>query len=359
MTSSEIIEREGSVGDFLVKVKGPSGGISEFNVGAIIVTTGFDLYQPAEGEFGTGLPGVMTLDEFRRLTGSNEGKITHKGKEIKSIAYIYCVGSRETGGCKNKYCSRYCCSVAVHTSLIIDDLDSDIRQYHLFRDLRTYGKNELLYDESMKRGSVYLKYPDSRPPLVAVTNGLLTVTVQDELTENEEIEIQPDLVVLVNGMIPRSDVTDLVDVLKLPLGIEGFFNEIHPKLRPVETVIDGVFIAGAAQGPKTLPESVSSSISAVAKSAGLLLKGYIDLAPFIAVVDPDLCKWCGACAQACPYNAISMIEHEGKEIAAVNKAICKGCGPCVPVCEPQAINVEGYRNDQIMAMIEAMIAVEK
>ncbi len=354
LTGSEITRREGSVGDFTVEVKGPGGKLDEFNVGAIIVTTGFDLYRPSEGELGMGLAGVMTLDELRRLTATTEGGIVYNGKPVKSIAYIYCVGSRQTDGGANKYCSRYCCTAAVHTSLIVNDLDNSIRQYHLYRDMRTYGKHETIYDESLRRGSVYMKFPDAEPPKVIGTGDRLTVVVRDELTENEEIEIHPDLVVLVNGMVPR-DSSALVDVLKLPLGIEGFFNEIHPKLRPVETVVDGVFIAGAAQAPKNLPESVISSVSAVAKSAGLLLKGYIDLAPFIAVVDPGLCTWCGACAEACPYNAISSVDHEGKQIAAVNKAICKGGGPCVPVCKEQAINVEGYRNDQVMAMIDAMI----
>jgi heterodisulfide reductase subunit A2 len=154
-------------------------------------------------------------------------------------------------------------------------------------------------------------------------------------------------------MVPR-DNHELIDVLKLPVGKDGFFNEIHPKLKPVETVIDGLFIAGAAQGPKTLSESVASSMAASSKVAALLLKGYIDLEPLVARVDPDLCTWCGACEQACPFGAVQRISCDGKEIAMVNPILCKGEGACVPVCPQQAIDVEGYTNKQVESMIDAL-----
>ncbi len=143
-------------------------------------------------------------------------------------------------------------------------------------------------------------------------------------------------------------------MLKLPVGLDGFFNEIHPKLRPVETVLDGVLIAGAAQGPKNVPESVSSSMSAVAKSAALLMKGFIDLDPFVARVDPTLCAWCGACAEECPYNAIGEVVAGDKSVAVVNSTICKGCGVCVAACEPKALEVEGYTHSQVTSMIDAL-----
>ena len=182
----------------------------------------------------------------------------------------------------------------------------------------------------------------------------LIIRVKDRLTAGEEIEIESDLVVLVTGMIPREN-TKLIDVLKIPVGKDGFFNEIHPKLRPVETVMDGIFIAGAAQSPKTLAESVTSSMAAVAKSTALLLKGYVDLEPTVAKVDPELCSWCGICAEHCPYDAIQAIKtKEGKEIAEVNAILCKGEGACVSVCPRQAITVEGYGNEQISNMIDAL-----
>jgi heterodisulfide reductase subunit A len=200
---------------------------------------------------------------------------------------------------------------------------------------------------------VFLRYDENEPPQVTAEGGKLRMKVKDRLTGGEEVEIDPDLVVLVTGMVPRENAR-LVDVLKLPVGKDGFFNEIHPKLRPVETVIDGVFIAGAAQGPKTLAESVASSMAAVSKSAALLLKGYVDLEPLVARVNPGLCTWCGACMKACPYDAVQRVSIDGKEIAEINAVLCKGEGACVPVCPYQAIDVEGYSNEQIKSMIDAL-----
>jgi heterodisulfide reductase subunit A2 len=160
--------------------------------------------------------------------------------------------------------------------------------------------------------------------------------------------------VLVTGMEPREN-NALDQVLKIPASMDGFYKEIHPKLRPVETVIDGVFIAGAAQGPKTMAESVASALAAVAKTGSLLKKGYVDLEPLIAQVDADKCTWCGECLKACPYNAVEKMICDDKEIAMVISSLCKGEGACVPVCPDDAIAVEGFRNEQILAMIDASL----
>jgi len=219
--------------------------------------------------------------------------------------------------------------------------------------MRTYGKYETLYEQALNQGSVFLCYDENEPPQITAGDGKLKIRVKDRLTSGEEVEIDSDLVVLVTGMVPREN-AKLIDVLKVPVGKDGFFNEIHPKLRPVETVIDGLFIAGAAQGPKILAESVISSMAAVSKSAALLLKGYVDLEPLVAKVNPELCNWCGACMEACPYEAVQRVNIDGKEIAKINAVLCKGEGACVPVCSRQAIDVEGYTNEQIKSMIEAL-----
>jgi heterodisulfide reductase subunit A len=160
--------------------------------------------------------------------------------------------------------------------------------------------------------------------------------------------------VLVTGMEPREN-DKLNQVLKIPESTDGFYKEIHPKLRPVETVIDGVFIAGAAQSPKTMSESVTSALAAVAKTGCLLKKGHVDLEPLIAQVDTEKCVWCGECLKACPYSAIEKVICDDKEVAMVTASLCKGAGPCVPVCPNDAIAVEGFRNDQIIAMIDASL----
>ena len=155
-------------------------------------------------------------------------------------------------------------------------------------------------------------------------------------------------------MVPKVN-KKLIDILKLPIGLDGFFNEIHPKLRPVETVIDGVFIAGASQGPKTLSESVASSMAAVSKSAALLMKGYVDLEPLIAKIDTERCVWCDECTKACPYGAIKKVSVDDKEVARVIPSLCKGGGACVPVCPQNAIDLEGYTDIQVTAMIDSLI----
>ena len=219
--------------------------------------------------------------------------------------------------------------------------------------MRTYGKYETLYERALKSGSVFLRYAEDTPPSVTRQDGTLTVHVRDRLTNNEALEIPVDLVVLVTGMVPRENAR-LVEVLKLPVGAGGFFNEIHQKLRPVETVVDGVFVAGAAQGPKNVAESVASALSAGTKAAGLLLKGYVDLEPLVAKVDASRCTWCGECALACPYGAVEEVVEGEKHVARIVPVLCKGEGACVPVCSAQAVEVEGYTNSQVRSMIDAL-----
>jgi heterodisulfide reductase subunit A len=168
------------------------------------------------------------------------------------------------------------------------------------------------------------------------------------------VTIPVDLVVLVTGMVPREN-RGLVGVLKLPVGSDGFFNEIHPKLRPVETVVDGVMIAGCCQSPRTVGESVAAGLAAVAQSAALLKKGFAELEPLVARVNPEKCTGSGECLTTCPYDAITSIEWDGRSIASVDPATCKGCGGCVPVCGRDAIDLLGYTDQQMRAAIEEMI----
>ena len=223
--------------------------------------------------------------------------------------------------------------------------------------MRTYGKFETMYTESRKLGSVYLKFADDAPPTVTRDEaGRLVVTVRDLLTGGEELAIPADLVVLVTGMIPRRN-EELIGVLKLPVDKDGFFNEIHPKLRPVETVVDGVYIAGACQGPKNSSESVASGLAAVTQSAVILKKGFAELDPLVAIVDTDACTACGECLDACPYGAIEMAAAGGRSVAVISETGCKGCGGCVPVCPENAIDLLGYTDAQITAMIDSLLEV--
>ncbi len=310
LTGAEVVGKSGSFGNYVVDVRvgGPGAEAIEVLVGSIVVATGFDSYLPDAGELGYGIDGVLTLPEFKELIDGSTGPLAYRGRPVRSIAYVYCVGSRQPadGNGANEYCSRFCCTAAVHASIQASRLDGSVRQFHLYRDMRTYGRYETLYTASREAGSVYLRFPDDEPPAVAEgDDGSLVVTVRDLLTGGEEIAIPADLVVLVTGMVPRRN-EELIGTLKLPLGSDGFFNEIHPKLRPVETVVDGVLIAGACQGPKSSAESVASGLAAVTQSAAVLRKGFAELNPLVAVVNADACTACGKCLTACPYDAISM-----------------------------------------------------
>ena len=357
-TQAELVEKTGSIGDVDVKINVRGDEVS-LNVGAIIITTGFTPYLPAKGEYGWGAEGVIDLLQFRQMLA--EGKLEVHGKPLHDVAFIYCVGSRqaeETDACPNRYCSRYCCSAATYTAVMLHELATKakqtVNQYHLYRDVRTYGNLETIYEEARHSGALFLRWEPEHHPVVEEFSGRLSVKVKDTLEGGDELEIGADLVVLVTGMEPREN-NRLNQILKIPEGKDGFYKEIHPKLRPVETVIDGVFIAGAAQGPKTMSESVTSALAAVAKAGSLLKKGYVDLEPLVAQVDNDKCTWCDECLKVCPYNAIEKMSCDDKEVAMVIASLCKGEGACVSVCPKDAIAVEGFRNDQIIAMIDASL----
>jgi len=359
LTGAEVVGKSGSFGNYQVSVRvgGEGAGAIEVAVGSIVVATGFEAYQPADGELGFGIDGVVTLPDFKQLVDAATGPLAWHGRPVRSLAYVYCVGSRNTAGCANAYCSRFCCAATVQTAVEVSGLDPAIRQFHLYRDMRTYGKFEPLYTDARKAGSVFLKFDNDEPPTVATAaDGSLLVTVRDLLTERTELAIPVDLVVLVTGMVPREN-GELVGVLKLPAGTDGFFNEIHPKLRPVETVVDGVLIAGACQGPKTSAESVMSGLAAVTQSAAVLKKGFTELDPLVAVVIPEACTGCGICLTACPYAAFSMTEDGDRHVAVIDPAGCKGCGGCVPMCPEDAIDLLGYTDAQITSMIDSLVEV--
>ncbi len=322
--------------------------------GTVLVTTGYDSYLPAKDEYGyKTIDNVITLPEFRSLLDLSNGSLEYNNKKIRSVAYIYCVGNRQTKG-ENKHCSRYCCSAAIHTSLISTKKYPKLKSYHFFRDIRTYGKQELLYQQSSMQGDIYIKFDEKEPPQIEQNGKSVLIKVKDYLTAKKEIELEADLVVLVTGMVHRHDSADIAEKFKIPIGNDKFFNEIHPKLKPVETVIKGVFIAGSCQGPRNITESVQSSLAAASKVNSLIRTGTISLDPVIARIDAEKCVWCGKCAEVCEYDALKKVANEtgGKEIAAVNKATCAGCGICAPVCPEDAIEIIQYTNNEIEGMID-------
>ncbi len=360
LTDAEVIGNKGSIGNFELKIRrrpqkeDDPMEIIELHVGSIVVATGYDHYLPKQGEYGFGTSeAVITLPEFKQLVDKFTGKsLEFNGKKINNIAYIYCVGSRQ-GEDENTYCSRFCCTSVIHTAIEANKKFKGIQNIHLTRGIRTYGKQELLYAESLQMGDLYLQFDEQNLPEIRTEGKKTVVTVKDILSAGREMEMEVDLVVLVTGMMPRAD-QSIGTLLKLPKGRDRFFNEIHMKLRPVETVIDGVTIAGTCQGPKNISESVNSALSAATKSFSYISKGTLETEPIIAKIDQDACSWCNKCSNACPFDAIEQIEMGGRTVASVNPMVCKGCGMCTPVCPVDAINLIGYTSEEIMSMIDAL-----
>ena len=356
-TRATVEKVSGSLGNFHVGVSIGTGDNDEklsLNVGSVLVATGMDSYQPKENEYAYGSSKrIVTLPDCDRMV-KEQGELVVDGKKVRQVGFIYCVGNRQKKG-ENKYCSRFCCSAAIHTSLKIKEKYGDVTAWHLFRDIRTYGKQEILYEKSSKQGDIYIRWDEKEPPLVEAAGDQVLVKVKDYLTSKEEIEIPLDLVVLVTGAVAREDSRSIADVFKIPIGSDRFFNEIHPKLKPVETVIKGVYIGGSCQGPRNITESVESSLSAAAKMNAVLGGGTISLDPVVARVNSEACTWCGKCAEVCDYDAIRQIEFQGKQVAVVNNATCAGCGICAPVCPPDAIELAQFTNLEIESMIDGFM----
>jgi len=346
----------------------------QVEAGAIVLATGFDPYEPGQGEYGYGeLPEVVTMSKLIRLLGSlQEGEpLTWNGHPVRDVVLIHCVGSRQIDGIDtpqadgqvNDYCSRVCCTASLHTALELRKRYPKLNLFELYQDIRTYGRgHEDIYRKAQNAIVRFLRYHGEEKPVVSAappgdTHPVL-VTVKDSLTYGRELEIPADLVVLAVGMMPRQ-IDDLVRMLKVSRGTDRFLLEAHPKLRPVEMSIRGILLAGTAQGPMNIQESLLAASAAAAKAASLLGQGKVDLPPFVAHVDETKCDGIGACVEACPEEGAIVMQtflEDGKEIQrpVITPAYCTGCGACVGVCPNRAIDVQAWTLDQYEAMIDAI-----
>lgn len=324
----------------------------EFSV--VVQSTGFQPYTPADGEFGYRTANrVLTLPEFLRLADISGEQLRFKGKPVRDVAFIYCVGSRQTeAGGPNAYCSRYCCTSTLNAdSYIKKKFGGKINTFHFYRDVRAYGLYETMYEKASREKALFIRYDPLSPPSVAQEGEKVRLVTKDTLSEGHEVEVEADLAVLVTGMVPNEYGKKLSASLKVSSSKDGFVQELHPKLRPVETTVGGVLVGGAAQGPKDTHESMISGVAAAAKASTLLMKGYTELEPYVVTVTESKCNGCGECVTECPAGAISMEERDGRNVAVVNVAMCKGCGACAAVCEPEALQLIGYTYPQLRAMI--------
>jgi heterodisulfide reductase subunit A len=348
----------------------------EIKAGAIVVATGFSLYEPRQGEYGYGeLPQVISLAKLiRRLALLGEGEeLKWNGRLVQNIALIHCVGSRQIEGIHepqpdgqvNNYCSRVCCTATLHAVNDLKERFPNVNVFDIYEDIRTYGRgHEDYYTRASANRVCFLRFHgDEMPEVVPAPQGdshPVLVKVKDYLTWGEEIEVPVDLVVLATGIMPNP-VDDLIKMLKVSPGTDRFLLEVHPKLRPVETAVPGIVLAGTAQGPMNIQESGAAASAAASKVAVLLGQGQVELEPSVAWVDPERCEGSGQCVEVCCYeDAISLqtFSVNGREVqkAVVTPANCAGCGVCVSACPNRAIDVQGWTLEQYEAMIDAIAA---
>jgi heterodisulfide reductase subunit A len=336
--------------------------IVEIKVGVMIIATGYDLLDPASvHEYGyTISPDVITTLELERLissSGPTAGEILRPSNQQKpkSVTFILCVGSRDETQCT--WCCRIgCMSALKHVYLLREKLGDEVEINICYQDIRSYGKG---YEEFYRtiRG-LQANMFRGRPSDVKAMNDHLKIDVFDTIT-NKLFEIKTDLVILVPAIKPPADTEAFARLLHLTLTGDGFFLEAHPKLRPVDTFVGGVFIAGCCQGPKDIQDTVSQASAAASRAATILSNPTLQLEPIVAFIDEKLCSGCGLCLSICPYNAIDRVEDviDGRNVvhAKVNEGLCQGCGACVSTCPSKAIQQYGFKDKQLLCMIDEII----
>jgi heterodisulfide reductase subunit A2 len=354
--NARVTDVEGYVGNFEVTVSGQdSNGLeqSALRVGAIIIATGYDVFDPhRKPELGYGqYPNVITsLEMEQKLV---EGDLTVNGRSPRSVVFIQCVGSRDEQ-VGNPYCSRVCCMYTSKQSRLVRELlpEADVTVFYI--DVRTFGKGaEEFYDEARLKGVRYRRGNVSEIIRKQGDGGDRVVLVAEDTLLGRPIEFEADLVVLAVGMEPRFDAGDLSNLLKVARSSDGFFMELHPKLRPVDTTVDGVFLAGCCQGPKDIPDTVAQAKAAASSALIPLLKGTVPVISETAVVDPEWCAGCGMCVDVCPFGAPALDSVRG--VSQINAVLCKGCGACAVACPSKAIYLQHFTPEQILAQVDALM----
>jgi len=334
--------------------------IVELDIGCIIVTTGFDNMEPsAMLQFGYGkYDNVITGLQFERMSnasGPTGGKIVLKdGSEPTSIAILHCIGSRDIN--YHEYCSRVCCMYSLKFSHLLREKIPDSEIYQLYIDLRCFGKGyEEFYNRIQKEGVNFIRGRAAEITDITETpeeKGKLVVLCEDTLISRQR-RIPVDMVVLSTALEPRADAGEVARQFSISRSKDGFFMEKHPKLDPIATTTDGVYIAGCCQGPKDIPDTVAQASAAAARALAIISKGKVEIEAATAFVQEQLCSGCKTCISLCPYNAISFDDE--KKVSIINEALCKGCGTCAAACPSGAITSRHFTTEQIMAQLEGVL----
>jgi heterodisulfide reductase subunit A len=328
----------------------------EIDVGAIVLATGFELYDARNiPQYGYGrLDNVYTALEAERLTnagGPTGGEVLLKdGSKPKSVAILHCIGSRDRQ--HNAYCSRVCCMYSMKLAHLIRE-KTHANVFEFYFDITAFGKGYAeFYERVQEEGIIFVRGKGAE--VQATAEGGLVVRAEETLL-GEIVEIPVDMVVLATAMIPRSDSEDVAQLFHVTRSEDGFFMEAHPKLRPVETAMDGIFLAGTCQAPKDIPDTVAQASGAAVQAVGLLNRGQVAIEPMTAEVLPMRCVACGLCVEVCPAGAVEMVEARGRRQAEINPALCKGCGLCVAGCRGGAITLHGFTDQQLLGQLAALL----
>ncbi|MCL4535167.1 MAG: CoB--CoM heterodisulfide reductase iron-sulfur subunit A family protein [Bacteroidetes bacterium] len=333
----------------------------DLDVGAIVLATGYDLFDAsADMRYGyRRLDNVISALEFERMcnaSGPTAGRILMaNGKEPKSVAIIHCVGSRDTN--YHQYCSRVCCMYSMKFAhLVKDRVGHDTKVFEFYTDLRAFGKGyEEFYNRVQEEGVTFVRGRPAEVTDVPETIdevGKLIVQAENTLV-SRQVRIPVDMVVLSGGLEPRSDTAEVARMFNISRSQDGFFLERHPKLDPVASMTDGVFVAGCCQGPKDIPDTVAQAAAAAVRAVGLMNKGKIQVEAATSMVQAELCSGCRVCNKLCPYSAITFDEE--KKVSVINDAVCKGCGVCAAACPSDAIVSRHFTDAQILAEIEGVL----
>jgi heterodisulfide reductase subunit A len=340
-TDATVGEVSGYVGNFTTTIR-TGEELKSLHHGVIIVATGGVPYEPNQYLYDK-LEKVITQLELEALLADPKGK-----RKTNDVVMIQCVGSR---GEDLTYCSKVCCGQAVKNALQILKHNPAANITILFRDMRTYGLMEDAYQLAREKGVNFIHFDKDLPPRVFEEEGRPHVEFADKLL-GEKIVLDPELLVLSVGIGP-GDVGELAKSLKVPLNKDGFLLEAHPKLRPVEFSVDGVYLCGLAHSPKPISEAIAQAKAAAGKACIQLAKGYVEVEPIVSSVDQEACIGCGICESLCPYAAIRIAKVGKKKKAETISASCKGCGICASHCPTLAIYLGSFSNEQILAQIRA------
>ena len=335
----------------------PNGEILEVKVGAIIVATGYKVMEKESFKnLAPKSPNVLTALQLERLisaTGPTGGKFVRLSdeKKPKTINFLSCIGSRDEK--HHTYCSRVCCMYMIKQAKLIKEKYPDLEIYMHFMDVRTPGKDfDEYYTGALDMGINIIR--GRVGGIDELPGDRLRVMAYDaDLAEN--IEIESDMVILATAIELQDDIKPLAQKMSMTLDGSGFFKELHPKLKPVETPVEGIFLAGCCQGPKDIPDTVAQAKGAAAAAAVPLAQGRVKIEPIISEVVVENCSGCGICEPLCPYGAISLKPNgDGHPRASIEVTQCKGCGVCTTACPSAAIELHGYTEEQIMSQIAAL-----